>query len=200
MGHHQVVENDGGTTHTIVQGDGCEQGDAPHVFSWAAPSIGSRQSQLVEGKFIFVYLDDINIVGLPERTDTVYTLVQNALWQAVGTRVHQRKNKVWNRCGEKPAACEVLERIAKAAHPMATVWRGSELPAHRQGMKVLGAPLERPEFVRSHLVEVGELHQTLLARIPMIDVVASCALCRCSRQLFGKGGGIQRLSGFLSEN
>ena len=59
-------------------------------------------------EFLFAYLDDIYIVTTPERTGTVYSLIQNALWHHAEIRIHQGKTKVWNRAGEKPAVCDTL--------------------------------------------------------------------------------------------
>ena len=79
-------------------------------------------------------------MSTPERVGAVHTLLQNALWRVAGIRFHQGKTKIWNRAGEKPAVCDVSERMARIADPTACVWRGSEVPTARQGMKVLGTP------------------------------------------------------------
>ena len=43
---------------------------------------------------------------------------------------------VWNAAGIEPPVCEVLQRIAEVS---ARVWRGSDIPPHRQGIRVLGS-------------------------------------------------------------
>ena len=70
----------------------------------------------------------------------MYNFFQNALWNTAGIRIHQGKTKVWNNAGEQPVACEVLDRMARAADPSVTtsVWRGSDVS--QQGMKVYGTP------------------------------------------------------------
>ena len=73
--------------------------------------------------------------------------------------------------------CDVLERIAQATDPTASVWKGSTLPTHKQGIKVLGTPLGHPDFVRDQLRQVTDEHQMLLRRIPAVrDVQCSWLL------------------------
>ena len=125
-------EDDEGTTHKIVQGEGGEQGDAmmPLLFSLGQhPALEAVQAQLFPGEFLFAYLDDIYVVCAPERTGTLYTLLQDALWRVAGIRIHQGKTKIWNRLGVKPEICDALERMARIEDPTACVWRGSG--AHR---------------------------------------------------------------------
>ena len=124
-------------------------------------------------EFLFAYLDYSYIVTTPERTGTVYSLIQNALWHHVGIRIHQGKTKVWNRAGEKPAVCDTLESMARAADPRASFWRGSEVPTNKQGMKVLGTPCGYRDFIKSHLDKTGDDHQILLDRIPLLDNLQS---------------------------
>ena len=152
--------DDAGTTHTIVQGEGGEQGDAmmPLLFAlWQHPALEAVQRHLADGEFIFAYLDDIYFVTVPEMTGIVCNLLQNALWNTAGIRIHQGKTKVWNDAGEQPAACEVLDRMARAADPSVTtsVWRGSDVPVSQQGMKVLGTPSGHPAFVRARRCWTG---------------------------------------------
>ena len=182
-------EDDAGTTHTIVQGEGGEQGDAmmPLLFALGQhPALEAVQRHLADGEFIFAYLDDIYFVTVPERTGIVYSFLQNALRNMAGIRIHQGKTKVWNNAREQPAACEVLDRMARAADPSVTtsVWRGSDVPVSQQGMKVLGTPLGHLAFVRAHLERTSREHQTLLDRIPMVSDLQSswlllvhCGVC-----------------------
>ena len=49
--------------------------------------------------------------------------------ESASTRVG--KTKIWYRAGEKPAVCDVLERMARIADPTTCVWRGSHgTPGH----------------------------------------------------------------------
>ena len=76
-------------------------------------------------------------------------------------------------------------RIAEASDPSARVWRGSDIPTHRQGIRVLGAPVGHPDFVRAQLETTQAEHQVLLDRIPSLpDLQSAWSLlvhCAASR-------------------
>ena len=110
----------------------------------------------------------------PDRAGPVYAALEEALRVHACIRIHTGKTKVWNRADVRPDVCDVLERIAQATDPTASVWKGSTLPTHKQGIKVLGTPLGHPDFVRDQLRQVTDEHQTLLRRIPAVrDVQCS---------------------------
>ena len=60
------------------------------------------------------------------------------MWNRAKIRIHGGKTKIWNRAGIRPPICDEFERRARAIDPSAIVWRGSEVPCHQQGLKVLG--------------------------------------------------------------
>ena len=77
-------EDDEGTTHKIVQGEGGEQGNAMMslLFSLGQhPALEEVEAQLLPGEFLFAYLDDINVINT------------NALWRVAGIRIHQSKKR-----------------------------------------------------------------------------------------------------------
>ena len=57
-------------------------------------------------------------------------------------------------------------RVA-AYDPTAVVWRGSDLPTHRQGLNVPNTPVGHPDFARTSLENIG--HQCFLDRIPLLE-------------------------------
>ena len=64
----------------------------PLLFSLGQrPALEVVQAQLLDDLCLFGYLDDIYIVTTPELTDTVYSLLQNALWHNARIRIHQGK-------------------------------------------------------------------------------------------------------------
>ena len=68
-----------GTTHTIVQGEGGEQGVAvmPLLFALGQhQAVDAVQALLVEGEFVSAFQDDIYFVTVPEGTGTLKTLLQ----------------------------------------------------------------------------------------------------------------------------
>ena len=113
---------------------------------------------------------------MPERVGALYAIVEEQLRTRARIRIHGGKTKVWNRGGERPAMCDVLERIARVQNPQAVVWRGSDIPSHQQGIKVLGTPLGHVDFIAQHLRNVTEEQRCLLERIPMVQDVQSAWL------------------------
>ena len=99
---------------------------------------------LAAGERLFAYLDDIYFVSRPERMGSLYVHRTHA-----GTQIHGVKTQNCNRAGDRPLVGDILERVAQAVNPAATVGRGSLLPLYQQGMKVLGTTRwdMRPEVV-----------------------------------------------------
>ena len=193
--HSQYLwEDDSGNVHTIQQGEGGEQGDAlmPLLYS-----LGQHQGldEVVRGLLptekLFAYLDDVYVVTTPDR---VYTFLQENLWVFVGVRINSGKTQVWNAAGRKPLVCEAMDRIAQAQNPEAKVWRGSEVPVDRQGVKVLGAPIGHPAFVACSPVGSGSRapsHSSaphpIDARLAVSQVVAP-PLCWSAGHVFSQSG------------
>ena len=196
-------EDDSGNVHTIQQGEGGEQGDALMPLLC---SLGQHQAldEVVRGLLptekLFAHLDDVYVVTTPDMVATVYTLLQENLWVFAGVRIDGGKTQVWNAAGRKPLVCEAMDRIAQAQNPEAKVWRGSEVPVDRQGVKVLGAPIGHLAFVAAQLAE----HQaTLLQRIPLMPDLQSawllllhCAGARATYLQSGQPRGSSRLCHF----
>ena len=123
------------------------------------------------------FLDDVYVVTPdPEQVGAIYTSIQEHLWVHSSIRIDGGKTQVWNGAGQKPAICEVLDRVAQAADPGAKVWRGSEVPPNQQGLKIFATQLE------STFHKQG----TLIQRIPLVpdlQVVDPDALRQCSGKL-----------------
>ena len=105
-----------GRVHTILQGEGCEPGDAlmPLLFSLGQHSALHVCNPSEEGEVLMAFLDDTCTVSM--------SLLAGALWTEAGIRVHQGKPQVWNLAGENPLG--------------ATIWKGRG--SDRRGIKVLG--------------------------------------------------------------
>ena len=79
------------------------------------------------------------------------------------------KTRLWNRVGLFPQGCEVLEDAARRDDPEAVVWKGNpELPHSQQGIKILGTPVGRKEFVEHELESRANTHAELLEKIPHV--------------------------------
>ena len=178
-------EDNVGTVHTIDQGEGGEQGDPllPLLFAVGQhPALVATQAILEANEWIFEYLDDIYILTRPEE-----------LLRHAHIRIHGGKTHVWNVAGIEPRGCNALQRIAEASDPSARVWRGADIPTHRQGIRVLGAPVGHPDFIRAQLEMTHAEHQVLPDRIPSLPHLQSawslllhCAF-RSSKLLFACG-------------
>ena len=181
-------EDDSGTVHTINQGEGGEQGDPlmPLLFSVGQhPALLATQERLEANEWIFAFLDDIYILTKPERVGAVYAVLQEELFRHAYIRINGGKTHVWNAAGIEPPVCAALQRIAEVSDTSARVWRGSDIPPDRQGIRVLGAPVGHPEFVRAQMEMKQAEHQVLLDRIPALpDLQSAWALlvhCAASR-------------------
>ena len=152
-----VWEDAEGVEHSILQGEGGEQGGPlmPLLYSLGQHgALEATQEELAEGEKLVAYLDDIWVVSpVPDWVSHVYGSLQRNLFSHARIRVHGGKTQVWNRSGIRPEGCDALERIAQAADPRARVWRGSgetDLPPSQQGIVVLGTPLGDPAFIQAH--------------------------------------------------
>ena len=136
----------------------------------------STKTSQLPGEHLFAFLDDIYMLTMPERVGAVYAIAEEMLCMPAQIRIHGGKTKVWNRTGERPAVCDVLERIVRIQNPRAVEWRGSDFPSDQQGIKVLGTPLGHVDFVAQHPRNVTEEQQCLLERIPTVQGVQSACL------------------------
>ena len=107
------------------------------------------KSKLKEGEKLFVFLDDPKGVliagnGAPKQSE------------------HQHQSgqaKIWSWGGHEPAGAAILTAAARREKPEAVVWRGDPLlPPSEQGVRVLGAPLNQPEYVLTRLSEKAVEH------------------------------------------
>ena len=177
-----------GTVHEVAQGEGGEQGDAmmPLLFALGQhPALEALNRQLRPGELLFAYLDDKNVVCLPDRVGMIFTLLETALWEHARIQVHAGKIKVWNRAGTRPEACDFLERRAQlVSEQQPRVWRGGDdVSSLERGVKTMGTPLGHPEYVSHQLRVVREHHKVLLGRIPDLPDVQSAWLCCCTARL-----------------
>ena len=167
---------------------GGEQGDPlmPLLFAVGQHQALEAVKGQLDGDHLLAYLDDTFIVTQPESIGDSFRSLETELWNRAKIRIHGGKTKIWNRVGIRPPICDEFERRARAIDPSAIVWRGSEVPCHQQGLKVLCTPLGHPEFVRQFLEKVATKHDSLLSRIPVHDlqsawlILLHCAAARAN--------------------
>ena len=169
-------EDSEGVVHRIAQGEGKEQGDALMPLLLSLGQHAAREAvkaRMVEGEVLLAFLDDVNVVTTPERVGDVYMALQDELYRHAWIKIHGGKTQVWNAAGERPEACDALERIAQAVDPSARVWKGADIPTREQGVRVLGTPLGHVDFVEAQLTKKLVEHNVFLQRIPLLADVQS---------------------------
>ena len=173
-------EDDAGVTHTILQGEGGEQGDPlmPMLYSfWQHRALEAIHNNFHPTEILLAFLDDVfAVTPRPDRVGTIYGSIHDNMWVHSSTRIDGGKTQVWNGAGSKPDICEVLDRVAQAADPEAKVWEGSEVPPNQQGLKILGAPFGHREFVVAQLEKKLQKQETLIRRIPLVPDLQSAWL------------------------
>ena len=105
----------------------------PLLFSSATHNaLAEVKAQLVEGKFLFAYLDDNSVSAKSDRIRTIYDVLGERLFSMAGIELHTGKTRTWNRTGVPPRRIEELG-------PEAWSWFD---------IKILGTPVGNDEFVQ----------------------------------------------------
>ena len=162
--------DDHGRSHTIIQGDGGEQGDAlmPALFCLALhPALEQLRAELPANCHLIAYLDDIYIVCDRDEVVDVLERTRNVLRQVCRINVNLGKLAAWSQTPtEAPPG---LERFGD------NIWK-SALPLEQRGLKVLGTPLGTQEFVDRFCAERSEEKAQLLNLIPKLPSIQSAWL------------------------
>ena len=166
--------DDSGTTHTITQGEGGEQGDPLMPALYALAQHGALEvarAQLLPGETLLAYLDDVYILCQPGRAVEAFRAVTTALQDFAGIDANLGKCRMWNRAGVAPAGHADLG---------ADVWKGGAAcrPAD-QGIVVLGSPVGSTEFVAAYTQQRMEDEQRFLQRTPSLPDLQCAWTCCC---------------------
>ena len=135
--------DDGGTRHTIAQGEGCEQGDAlaPALFALGQHAgLLAAATQLQPGETLAAYLDDLYILTSPTRARTCLDAVSRAVHAHSGIAANLGKTRVFHRAGGPPPPG------IRDLGP--DVWCGGEQPPEECGFLALGTPIGTPAYVQ----------------------------------------------------
>ena len=125
------------------------------------------QSKLKEDEKLFAFLDDVYVTCTPTRVEEVFQLLETELHRHACISIHLGKTKLWNAAGIEPTGAALLSAAARRHNPQAVVWRGDQaLPTVQQGLKVLGAPVGHPNYVKAFMSQKGVEHDQLLEMIP----------------------------------
>ena len=151
-----------GACHRILQGDGCEQGNAlaPALFALAQhAALVAASQQLRPGEFLAAFLDDLYIVTVPNRARAALEAVPSAVEELAGVAANLGKTRVYNRAGG--AGPPGISELGPEA------WRGDK-PLPERGFVALGTPIGAPEYVAACARERLEQEQGLLAELPQL--------------------------------
>ena len=89
-----------GRVHDVVQGEGCEQGDAlsPALFSLGFhDALKAEQEELPAGDFLVAYLDDVCLCTTREHAKRAFDTTRAHLQRHSGIRVHLGKHSAGQR-------------------------------------------------------------------------------------------------------
>jgi hypothetical protein len=144
--------DDAGESHTILQGEGGQQGDPlmPLLFALGLhEALATVSAQLRPGEEICAFLDDVYAHCGPDRIQAVYGLIEQALREQAGIDVNLGKTKVWNKANARPPNVEALGDRA---------W----CPG---GIVILGSPVGTAGFMQSFAAERVEEEKFLLGQL-----------------------------------
>ena len=120
----------------------------PALYSTGQHSgLEAAAGNLHPGERLFSFLDDLYLITTRERARAAIDEVTQTIEHHCGVRSHMGKLRGWCR-GGGPAPCGLA-----ASGP--DVWT-EDLPAHLNGITVLGTPLGHAEYVRQHEATGGD--------------------------------------------
>ena len=84
------------------------------------------------------------------------------------------RRKIWNRSGSTPKGVDVMTIQVRRTVKDALVWRGEQkLLVRQKGVRVLGVPIGREDYVKNQLAKKNEEHQVLIDRILLVQDLQS---------------------------
>ena len=131
--------NDFGGVHSVLQGEGGEQGDPlmPMLFSLGQhAALMAVAARWRDGERLFAFLDDLCII-------TSHNILRE---ENVVSHKNQGKHAFGTVAGSCLTGATFLEQVARVVDPTARVWRGNhEDRVESQGIIVLGTPVGRTQ-------------------------------------------------------
>jgi len=158
-----VWYNSEGIAHQIMQKKNGEQNNAliPALFCLALRrALAEVQSRLPPDCVVLAYHDDIYVICPHGDTRQCYDIVSEVLQQRCHIDVNIGKLKAWS-----PG---LLDEPAHLSELGEEVWRGGSRPATEQGLKVVGTPLGRSEYIEEFGRQVIDDEAQLLQQLPKL--------------------------------
>ena len=173
-----------GSSTAVPQGEGCEQGDAlaPALFALGQhEALCQAASALHRDNALLAFLDDLEVVTVPERAREALDSTTRAVENHCGIASNFGKTRVYALEGGPP-----LPGIAELGD---AVWWGDKPPAAR-GLVVLCTPIGHPDLVCVWAVERMQEERKLLQQLPELPdlqcswlLLAMCASPRANHAL-----------------
>ncbi|KAK3251882.1 hypothetical protein CYMTET_38804 [Cymbomonas tetramitiformis] len=145
----------------VESAEGAQQGDPLGPFFTAVALQPALQATLDEhpGVFIMAYLDDIHIIGPPDKARAAYGTIVPLL-RAAGLELNVSKSTVYSPAGPCPEFADVVDGVGA---PMP----GSETPLG--WVKVLGIPVGSDQWVADKCVEMAFAARAVLPKLARLD-------------------------------
>ena len=152
--------DDAGTTHSVQQGEGGEQGDPlmPALYALGQHrALVQANEQLQADELLLAYLDDLYVLCHRSRAAEVFRVVSGCVAEHAGVQAHLGKLRAWcSGGGEAPPDLAALG---------SEVWTAN-LPPAQNGLMVLGVPVGTPEFIAACGSERLDEERILLEQLP----------------------------------
>ncbi len=175
-----------GNVHEIPQAEDGEQGDAlmPALFCLGLDeALTQARSQLLPNELLVAYLDDIYLVTTKPRARQAYDTVTRCIREMAGVEANLGKTECWGKGGgEPPPGVNELAPSATSDNvPRTPIWKG-DLPAHLNGIEVLGSPIGTEAYVAEAARERLRQEKKLLdkLRAPLTNQTAWLLLSFCA--------------------
>ncbi|KAK3274578.1 hypothetical protein CYMTET_17246 [Cymbomonas tetramitiformis] len=150
-----------GTFHWISSAEGAQQGDPLGPFFMAAPLQPVLQAALRAHPdvYIIAYLDDIHILGEPDRARAAYDTIVPLL-EGIGLDLNVGKSAIFSPSGAVGAFRDVVDSTGRSMP-------GAVEPL--EGIKVLGVPIGSDAWVADKCFEIATKAGSILPKLARLN-------------------------------
>ncbi|KAK3241326.1 hypothetical protein CYMTET_48893 [Cymbomonas tetramitiformis] len=150
-----------GTFHWVSSAEGAQQGDPLGPFFMAAPLQPVLQAALRAHPdvYIIAYLDDIHILGEPDRARAAYDTIVPSL-EGIGLDLNVGKSAIFSPSGAVGAFRDVVDSAGRSMP-------GAVEPL--EGIKVLGVPIGSDAWVADKCFEIAAKAGSILPKLARLN-------------------------------